>query len=108
MLFYSRAGKKGFAYTLITPELERYAGEIIRAMELSGCVVEPELAELWKNYKEKQEADGKKIKSGGGFSGTKGYKFDEAESQMSHEKKKFQKHALGKESGLISSGKTKE
>jgi len=30
-----RAGNKGFAYTFITPEQERYAGYIIRALELS-------------------------------------------------------------------------
>jgi superfamily II DNA/RNA helicase len=30
-----RAGNKGFAYTFITPEQERYAGDIIRALEMS-------------------------------------------------------------------------
>ena len=92
---YCRAGNKGHAYTFVTPENAKYAGEIIRALELSGAEASPELAELWTSYKAEQEAEGKKIKSGGGFSGTKGYKFDEAESQMASEKKKFQKHVLG-------------
>ena len=34
------------------------------------------------------------MKSGGGFSG-KGFKFDEAEANLSNEKKKFQKASLG-------------
>lgn len=38
--------------------------------------------------------EGKKVHSGGGFSG-KGFKFDEQEAQMVNEKKKFQKAALG-------------
>ena len=91
-----RAGNKGFAYTFITPEQEKYAGDISKALELSGCPVPPELVEMWESYKSKQEADGKKAKAGsGGFSG-KGYKFDDTEAQLSVEKKKFQKHALGK------------
>ncbi|CAG2054046.1 unnamed protein product [Timema podura] len=42
----------------------------------------------------KQAAEGKKVHTGGGFSG-KGFKFDEAEAMMASEKKKFQKAALG-------------
>jgi hypothetical protein len=41
--------------------------------------------------------EGKKVHTGGGFSG-KGFKFDEAEAMMVSEKKKFQKAALGKTS----------
>jgi len=93
---FLRAGNKGHAYTFVISENAKYAGEIIRALELSGAEVPSELSELWISYKAEQEAEGKKIKSGGGFSGTKGYKFDEAESQMASEKKKFQKHVLGK------------
>lgn len=40
------------------------------------------------------EAEGKTVKSGGGFGGT-GFKFDEAEAQYTTEKKKYQKAALG-------------
>lgn len=38
--------------------------------------------------------EGKRVHSGGGFSG-KGFKFDEQEALMVNEKKKFQKAALG-------------
>lgn len=90
-----RAGNKGWAYTFITPEQERYAGDLTRALELSGAEVPPELSQLWERYKAQQEADGKKAKGGSGFSG-KGYKFDDTEAQAANEMRKFQKHALGK------------
>ncbi|KDR12484.1 probable ATP-dependent RNA helicase DDX46 [Zootermopsis nevadensis] len=89
-----RAGNKGFAYTFITPEQERYSGDIVRALELSLVPVPDPLRILWDRYKAKQAAEGKKVHTGGGFSG-KGFKFDEAEAMMVSEKKKFQKAALG-------------
>lgn len=47
--------------------------------------------------------EGKKVHTGGGFSG-KGFKFDETEAQIVNEKKKFQKAALGelKNNGNVS------
>lgn len=89
-----RAGNKGFAYTFITPEQERYSGDIIRAFELASVPVPDALRNLWEIYKNKQEAEGKKVHSGGGFSG-KGFKFDENEAAAANERKKFQKAALG-------------
>jgi ATP-dependent RNA helicase DDX46/PRP5 len=89
-----RAGKQGFAWTFLTPEQGRYSGEIIRAMELSGAEVPTELHSLFGSYKEGQEAVGKKVHTGGGFSG-KGFKFDENEAAAVNEMKKLQKAALG-------------
>ncbi|XP_043280842.1 probable ATP-dependent RNA helicase DDX46 isoform X2 [Venturia canescens] len=89
-----RAGNKGYAYTFITPEQERYSGDILRAHELAGVVVPEPLRQLWEGYKARQAADGKKVHTGGGFSG-KGFKFDESEAALANEKKKFQKAALG-------------
>uniref|UniRef100_A0A0V0G3V5 Probable ATP-dependent RNA helicase DDX46 n=1 Tax=Triatoma dimidiata TaxID=72491 RepID=A0A0V0G3V5_TRIDM len=89
-----RAGNKGYSYTFITPEQERYAGDIVRALELSGVPVQQELRQMWEIYKAKQAAEGKKVHTGGGFSG-KGFKFDETEAMIVNEKKKFQKAALG-------------
>lgn len=89
-----RAGNKGFAYTFITPEQSRYAGDIIRAFELAQVTVPEPLRNLWDSYKSKQEAEGKKVHTGGGFSG-KGFKFDENEAAAVNERKKFQKAALG-------------
>ncbi|XP_034746565.1 probable ATP-dependent RNA helicase DDX46 isoform X2 [Etheostoma cragini] len=89
-----RAGNKGFAYTFITEDQVRYAGDIIKALELSGSPVPSELERLWASFKDQQKAEGKIIKSSSGFSG-KGFKFDETEHALANERKKLQKAALG-------------
>lgn len=66
----------------------------MRALELSGATVPEELSNLWATYKAGQEAEGKKVHTGGGFSG-KGFKFDEQEAAAVKENKKLQKAALG-------------
>ena len=38
-----RAGNKGFAYTFITPDQERIAGDIIKAMDMSGTAVQSQV-----------------------------------------------------------------
>ena len=92
-----RAGNKGFAYTFVTPQQQRYAGDIIKALELSGASVPPELLEVWKTYTDKLKAEGK-LKTNKrraiGFTG-KGYKFDEAEAARNNEAKLKRKSALG-------------
>uniref|UniRef100_A0A3P8WG51 Probable ATP-dependent RNA helicase DDX46 n=1 Tax=Cynoglossus semilaevis TaxID=244447 RepID=A0A3P8WG51_CYNSE len=89
-----RAGNKGYAYTFITDDQVRYAGDIIKALELSGSPVPQELEQLWASFKDQQKAEGKTIKSSSGFSG-KGFKFDETEHALANERKKLQKAALG-------------
>ncbi|KAJ6647333.1 putative ATP-dependent RNA helicase DDX46 [Pseudolycoriella hygida] len=89
-----RAGKDGCAWTFLTPEQGRFAGDIIRALEQSGAKVPEDLQKLWESYKQAQEAEGKKVHTGGGFSG-KGFKFDEQEAAAVKENKKLQKAALG-------------
>lgn len=64
-----RAGNKGFAWTFITPEQGRSAGDVIRAFEMAGEESPPDLRQLWEAYKTKQEQEGKKVHTGGGFSG---------------------------------------
>lgn len=89
-----RAGNKGSAWTFLTLEQGRYAGDILRALEVSGAEIPEELTDLWNMYKALQEAEGKKVHTGGGFSG-KGFKFDEQEAAAVKENKKLQKAALG-------------
>ncbi|XP_053683320.1 probable ATP-dependent RNA helicase DDX46 [Sabethes cyaneus] len=89
-----RAGNKGFAWTFLTNEQGRHSGDVIRALELSGETVPEDLRTLWETYKAAQEAEGKKVHTGGGFSG-KGFKFDEQEAAAVSERKKLQKAALG-------------
>ncbi|XP_066053629.1 probable ATP-dependent RNA helicase DDX46 [Chamaea fasciata] len=89
-----RAGNKGYAYTFITEDQARYAGDIIKALELSGNPIPPDLEKLWADFKDQQKAEGKLIKKSSGFSG-KGFKFDETEQALANERKKLQKAALG-------------
>jgi len=89
-----RAGNKGYAWTFLTPDQGRYSGDILRALQLSSTDVPVELQNVFDLYKEAQEAIGKKVYSGGGFSG-KGFKFDEQEAAAANEMKKLQKAALG-------------
>lgn len=89
-----RAGNKGWAFTFITNDQPKFAGEVIRAMELSDTPVPEEIKKFYEEYKQKMEGEGKKVKTGGGFHG-KGYKFDESEANFASEKKKFEKAALG-------------
>lgn len=89
-----RAGNKGYAYTFFTEDQGRYTADVIKALELTGNPIPEDLQKLFDEYKAKQEAEGKKVRGGSGFSG-KGFKFDEAESHLKTEKKKFQRAALG-------------
>ena len=89
-----RAGNKGHAYTFITPAQNRYAGHIIRALELSGAAIPEEMQKMWDDYVKEMEAQGKKVKAcTGGFEG-KGFKFDEQEESVSDDRKKLQKVAF--------------
>ncbi|XP_074599147.1 pre-mRNA processing factor 5 [Brevipalpus obovatus] len=91
-----RAGNKGFAWTFITPEDARYAGEIVKALKLSENPVPADVERLFEEYKSKLELEGKRILPSSGFSGCKGFKFtDDEEKQHANEKKKLQKAALG-------------
>jgi len=55
-ILFRRAGNKGYAYTFLTPEQERCAGDIVRAFELSGVPVPDQLRILWDQYRAKQAA----------------------------------------------------
>ena len=64
-----RAGNKGYAYTLITTDQGKYAGDIIRALELSKNPVPDSLEKLWYEYKEELKSQGKHVAKNRGFSG---------------------------------------
>ncbi|XP_066303887.1 probable ATP-dependent RNA helicase DDX46 isoform X2 [Branchiostoma lanceolatum] len=89
-----RAGNKGFAYTFITEDQGRYAGDVIKALELSEIPVPEEVLNLWTEYVDRQKAEGKAVKKTSGFTG-KGFKFDETEQALADERRKLQKAALG-------------
>lgn len=89
-----RAGNKGWAYTFITEEEAKYAGDIVKALEMSKSDVPQKLTNLWERYKLEQERAGKLVFKNSGFAGT-GFKFDDAEKQMDKDRKKMQQAALG-------------
>lgn len=47
---------QGYAYTFITEDQVRYAGDIIKALELSGSPVPADLEQLWASFKDQQKA----------------------------------------------------
>lgn len=51
-----RAGNTGFAYTLISIDQERCAGDLIRALETSNEPVPEALRTMWLRYQAKQAA----------------------------------------------------
>ncbi|PIK56871.1 putative ATP-dependent RNA helicase DDX46 [Apostichopus japonicus] len=89
-----RAGNKGFCYTFIQPDQQRFAGDVIKAFELSELKAPEEIVQMWAEFTEQQKADGKKVFTNSGFSG-KGFRFDETEKELANAKKKLQKAALG-------------
>ena len=95
-----RAGNKGYAYTFIMPSQQRFSGEVIKALELSGAPVPSDVEEMWKVYQAavkgtKIEGQMKtKRRRAIGFTG-KGFKFDAKEAAKDTEAKLKQKSALG-------------
>ena len=72
-----RAGNKGHAHTLLTPDQGKLSNDIIKALELSETLVPAPLRQLWEEYKAKMAEEGKTVKSSGGGFGGSGFKFDE-------------------------------
>ncbi|CDS42861.1 ATP dependent RNA helicase DDX46 [Echinococcus multilocularis] len=91
-----RAGKKGTAYTFITPDQEKNSADLVKAFNASGQMVPEDLYLMFQAYKERMMMEGKKVYSGSGsgFRG-KGFRFDEVEAQLASDKRRFAKAALG-------------
>ncbi|RHZ89141.1 hypothetical protein Glove_18g32 [Diversispora epigaea] len=85
-----RAGNKGTAYTFITPEQDRYAMDIVKALKLSGVHVGPELQHLADGFQEKVKL-GNATYSGSGFGGKGLERLDEARDLV----KKAQRKTYG-------------
>ena len=54
-----RAGRKGFAWTFVTYDNEKYVGDIIKALETAQTIDKEELEALrkmWNQYKSVMEA----------------------------------------------------
>jgi len=89
-----RAGNKGTAFTFLTPEQGRNAGDISKAFEVSKVEVPDDVKQLWEDFKADMELQGKKVRMNSGFSG-KGFKFNAEEDAQVSDAKKMQKFTLG-------------
>ncbi|KAI8082069.1 hypothetical protein BDF21DRAFT_381442 [Thamnidium elegans] len=87
-----RAGNKGTAYTFITPDQDRYAMDICKALRISGQEIPPDLQALSETFQNKVR-EGKERASGSGFGGKGLERLDKDRDLV----KKFQKKAYGGE-----------
>ncbi|KAI9016328.1 P-loop containing nucleoside triphosphate hydrolase protein [Phycomyces nitens] len=85
-----RAGNKGTAYTFITPDQERYAVDILKALRLSGQPIPPDVQMLADRFQEKVHT-GKERMASSGFGGKGLERFDKDRDMV----KKIQKKAYG-------------
>jgi len=91
-----RAGNKGFAYTFISPEEDKFAPDLVKALKESELPVPEELQKLADGFKAKvQSGQASQFKSSG-FGG-KGFKFDESEAEQKEQERKQQKLEYGVE-----------
>ena len=85
-----RAGELGVAYTFITPEQDKFAGDIIKALKESKQNVPPRLQQLWDDFSAKVKTGSASFHS----SGFGGRGLDRIENDR-ETVKKAQKKALG-------------
>lgn len=102
-----RAGKKGTAITFITPDEEKYAPDIIKAMENSNAPVPEPLQKLGHAYYEKKNS-GTQVEGHGSGYGGKGFKFDVSEELKKQEERKLAAIAGGVEVTVESDSENEE
>jgi ATP-dependent RNA helicase DDX46/PRP5 len=91
-----RAGREGTAWTFITDDQAKYAGDLIKAYELQGSEPPDTVKALWEKYKDERKAAGKKLMLGGGFGGS-GFKFDADEAETQGKKRAKMAKKMGME-----------
>lgn len=87
-----RAGRKGWAYTFVTDDEDKYAPDLVKALEQSGASVPESLKKLADDFLSKQKAGLAKA-HGSGFGG-KGFQFNESEANKKKAERKRQRKAL--------------
>ncbi|GJN12379.1 hypothetical protein PR202_ga30652 [Eleusine coracana subsp. coracana] len=90
-----RAGRKGFAVTFISEEEERYAPDLVKALELSEQAVPQDLKALADRFMAKVK-QGTEQAHGTGYGGS-GFKFNEEEDEARKTAKKAQAREYGYE-----------
>ena len=90
-----RAGRKGHAVTFLSQEEERFAPDLIKALQLSEQPIPDDLKAMADGFMAKVKA-GTEVTHGSGYGGS-GFKFNEEEDEA----KKLLKKAQAKEYGVI-------
>ncbi|KAJ7298326.1 hypothetical protein O6H91_Y003800 [Diphasiastrum complanatum] len=88
-----RAGRKGFAVTFISTEEERYAPDLVKALELSEQVIPEDLKNLADSFLSKVKQGSEQV-HGSGYGGS-GFKFNEEEDEARKAAKKAQAKEYG-------------
>jgi ATP-dependent RNA helicase DDX46/PRP5 len=89
-----RAGRKGHAVTFITKEEDKYAGDLIQALQISGAPVSEDLVALHREFKKKvQRGEVREFKNKN-LAGS-GYKFDSEEAAKIRQVQKLLSQAYG-------------
>ena len=88
-----RAGRKGCAVTFISPDEERYAPDLVKALELSEQPVPEDLKKLADDFMAKVK-QGSEQAHGSGYGGS-GFKFNEEEDEALKAAKKAQAREYG-------------
>lgn len=89
-----RAGKKGHAVTFITKEEDKYAGDLIQALQISGAPVSEDLIALHREFKKKvQRGEVREFKNKN-LAGS-GFKFDSEEAAKIRQVQKLLSQAYG-------------
>lgn len=91
-----RAGSTGTAITFITPDEERYAPDIVKALQLSKAEIPEEMITMASKFVDLRKT-GEAVGIPGSGYGGKGFKFNEEEERKKEEQKKMQRMAYGVE-----------
>lgn len=97
-----RAGRRGHAVTFLSAEEDKFAPDLVKALQLSEQAVPEDLAALAAGFLAKVKA-GTEVAHGSGYGGS-GFKFNEEEEEA----KKALKKAQAKEYGLIEEEEERE
>jgi ATP-dependent RNA helicase DDX46/PRP5 len=103
-----RAGRKGTAYTFLVPCSGGSLGDaqlaplLVKQLQRAGQPIPEELTALCTEFKERvARGEAKFAAAGGGFVGTKGFKFDETEISEQQRQQQQQKKSYEIEQGMV-------
>jgi ATP-dependent RNA helicase DDX46/PRP5 len=95
-----RAGKKGTAWTFITPSEEQFSPDLVKALKDAGKEIPPALLEMANKFNEKVEK-GEAKRPTNQFKGVKGYKFDPSELTVDQRNSKLERLQFEMDTGQL-------